>query len=241
MTTTLPLIALRRTLCGALLATALPFALAQGQTQPSAKAPPPTTSSAPSEAERLVFTKEHLANLREPRTLRYVYVEEVAGKPTVTDRAVLTLTAGTGGACCDVHGDFLSGPLAVSLPDIPQARANPVLLYFLENEVRVLQKATGGQAPHFRRRMRLSFADDAQVTDTTIPWHGQAVPARMVRVVPFRTDPYRNRFLAQSATEYAFVLSDAVPGGVYQMSATVPGKAGAAPLARRTLTFDEGN
>jgi hypothetical protein len=44
------------------------------------------------------------------------------------------------------------------------------------------------------------------------------------------------------STEYVFVLSDAVPGGVYEMSATLPGKAaGDAPLARRTLTLAEQN
>jgi hypothetical protein len=152
---------------------------------------------------------------------------------------VLTLSAVAGGGCCDVHSDYLTGPLAVNLPDIPNARSNPVLMYFLESEVRVLQRVTGGQAPHFRRRIRQSLVDSAQVTDTTIRWGDQTVPARMVRVVPFRDDPYRNRFLEQSMTEYTFVLADAVPGGVYQMVATVPARgAGATPLARRTLTAE---
>jgi hypothetical protein len=222
-----------------LLAAALPLAAAQAQgANPDPAAAP--GAGVPSEAERLVFLQEHLANTHAPGSLRYLYVEEAQGKPRVDDQAVLRLSAGADGRCCDVHGDYLSGAMAVNLPDIPAARANPVLLYFLESEVRRLQRTTAGQTSHFRRRIRQSLADSARVASTTIQWGGKAVPARIVQVTPFVDDPYRGRFIEQAATEYAFVLSGAVPGGVYQMRAVLPGhQAGAAPLALRTLTMAE--
>lgn len=208
----------------ALLAAALPLAAAQP----------------PSEAERLVFQHEHFAVTRAPETLRYLYVEDAQGQSRLNDNAVLKLAAGADGRCCDVAAEYLSGALAVSLPDIPAARSNPVLLYFLEGEVRRLQRSTKGQAAHFRRRIRQSLADSASIAATTIQWRGQAVPARIVQVAPFVDDPFRERFADQAATTYAIVLSDAVPGGVYQMRAELPGQAaGAAPLARRTLTLAE--
>jgi hypothetical protein len=227
-----------------LLALTLPLALAPTGAPAQAARPqaPAASPQEPSEAERLVFLHDHLANSRRPRSLRYTYAEEAAGKPRVTDRAVLTLRDAATGGCCDVHGEYLSGALAVNLPDIPQARGNPVLLYFLEGEVRRLQRTTSGQAAHFRRRIRQSLVDAATVSDTTASWRGQAVPARMVRVQPFLDDPFRARFADQATTEYVFVLSDAVPGGVYQARASVPAPAaGAAPLATRTLTLDESN
>jgi hypothetical protein len=224
-------------LAAALFAAALPLAAAQGQPPAAAPAAP-----LPSEAERLVFQHDHLANTRRPVALRYAYVEDSEGRPRVTDRAVLTLAAGKGGRCCDVHGDYLSGALAVQLPDIPDAKSNPVLLYFLEAEVRRLQRTTQGQAAHFRRRIRLALAEGASITEGTVRWGAQAVPARTVRVRPFLDDPFRPRFEDQAATEYAFVLSDAVPGGVYQLRATLPAAAaGAAPRASRTLTIEESN
>lgn len=219
--------------CGVLLLAALlPLGAALGQ---GAGAAPP-----PSEAERLLFQQDQLANARNARALRYQYVEEAGGQPPVKDQAVFTLATGAGGRCCDVHGEYLSGAVAVSLPDIPDARSNPVLLYFLEGEVRRLQRTTKGQASHFRRVIRQALADDAKVTDTQVRWGARSVAAKVVRVSPFLTDPYRGRFEDQAATEYAFVLSDAVPGGVYQLSATLPGAtAGGAPLARRVLTLEE--
>jgi hypothetical protein len=223
----------------ALLAVVLPL-LAFAQQAPTA--PGPGASAPPSEAERLVFQQDHLANTRQPRTLRYVYAEEAEGQPPTTDRALLTLSNGAGGRCCDVHGDYLSGPATVNLPDIPEARGNPVVLYFLEGEVRRLQRTTKGQAAHFRRQIRQSLADTATVSETTIRWRGQSLPARQVRVAPFTNDPFRARFEDQATTEYAIVLADAVPGGVYQIRAVLPGAAaGAAPRASRTLTLDESN
>ncbi|MBC5782213.1 hypothetical protein H8N03_04600 [Ramlibacter sp. USB13] len=204
-----------------LLAAALPLAAAQ---------PPPP----PSEAERLLFLHEHLANVGEPRVLRYRYVEDAQAQERVTDRATMTLRTGAGGRCCDVEGTYLSGRGAVQLPDIPQARANPVLLYFLEGEVRRLQRTTQGQAAHFRRRMRQALVDEATIADTPVRWGDRTVPGRTVRMAPFLNDPYRGRFPEQAATEYAFVLSDAVPGGVYSMEAALPGGA-----ARRTLTLED--
>ncbi len=211
-----------------LLAAALPLAAAQQ--------PPAPAAGAPSEAERLLFQQPHLSNIQGARVLRYRYVEEAEGQPSASDRAVLTLAPDAAGRCCDAHADYLSGAKAVQLADIPAARANPMLLHFLEGEVRRLQQATRGQAAHFRRRMRLALADEATVTDATIRWGAASLPARSVRIAPFLTDPYRGRFPAHAATEYVFVFSDAVPGGVYQMGAAVPGSA-----ARRTLTLEESN
>ena len=236
-------LATRARCAAALLAAVLPLAFAQPQPQataPGAGASAP--SSAPSEAERLVFMADHLANTRQPRTLKYAYVEEAAGQPRVTDRAVLTLSAGAGGRCCDVRGDYLSGVLAVNLPEVPDARGNPVLLFFLEGEVRRLQRTTPGQAAHFRRRIRQAFADTATIGETTISWRGSTVPARLVRIAPFVDDPFRDRFQEQAATEYAVVLSDAVPGSIYQLRALLPGAApGAPPRALRTLTIEDAN
>ena len=205
--------------------------LGQAQAQPAAP---------PSEAERLLFLHDHFAGSRRPQSLRYRYLEEARDQAPVTDQAVLTLSKDATGRCCDAHGDYLSSPRTVRLQDVPDAHGNPVLLYFLEGEVRRLQRTTNGQAAHFRRRIRQSLVDAATVSEGSIRWGGASVPARTVRVAPFLDDPFRARFSEQAATEYAFVLSDAVPGGVYQASATLAaGTAGAAPLALRTLTIEE--
>lgn len=193
-----------------------------------------------SPAERLVFLKPHLEGLRPPRALQYTYVRETDKEPRFTDRMSLRLAPGAGGACCAVQGSFLSGPQAMTLPPIPDAKANPMLLYYLEYEVRQLQTATKGQSSHFRRRIRQAFVDAATVTPVTVRWNGKDLPAQEVRITPYKDDPYRTRFEREATKEYAFVMCEGVPGGVYQIHTLIPASADASvPVMRETLTLDE--
>ncbi len=193
-----------------------------------------------SEAERLLFMHPHLATVRKPQTLSYAYSAQAAASASPPDRATLALRPRADGSCCAVHGEYLSGVMAVNLPDFDDATANPILLYFLESEVRRLQRTTKGQSAHFRRQIRMALATDAHVADATVRWNGKDVPAHAVRVAPFLDDPYRARFEREAATEYVFILSDEVPGGVAAMSATLPDPgAPNAPLERRRLVLED--
>jgi hypothetical protein len=187
-----------------------------------------------SPAERLVFLQPHLANIQPPRILRYAFVQDGAADGRLIDTMTLELMPGGGGACCTVRGNFLTGPRAMTLPEIADARSNPALLYYLEHEVRQLQRQTKGQAAHFRQRIRLALVTGATVTPTTVRWAGREVPAQAVRIAPYLDDPYRKRFEREATKEYTFVLSDLVPGGVYQVQALLPGT-----QVRETLTLEE--
>ena len=193
-----------------------------------------------SAAERLLFTHPHLATVRTPRTLSYAWSAQVAASAGPPDRATLALRPRADGTCCSVHGQYLSGEMAVQLPDFDDATANPIILYFLEAEVRRLQRTTTGQSAHFRRQIRMSLATDAHVTEAAVRWNGKDVPGHAVRVAPFLDDPYRARFEREAATEYVFLLSDEVPGGVAALFATLPGAGPTdAPLERRRLVLED--
>lgn len=210
----------------------------QAASGPAANAPGASGEqpNAPSAAERLLFLHPHLATIREPRTLTYDYVAEGGGAGRVADRATLALVARKDGKCCGTHVDFLSGTSAVNLPDLDDPQGNPVLMYFLESEVRTLERTTRGQASHFRRVIRQALASDATVRDTTVRWGSKDVPAQEVHVAPFVNDPYRARFEHEAKTEYTFVLSDAVPGGVVRLAAALPAEASKVG-AQRTLAI----
>jgi hypothetical protein len=225
---------------GLALAAAPSMAVTAAASAPAASAPAsgPSELGPPSEAERLLFLQNQIASIREPRAIVYDYVSEGEGTPRATDRATLTLKPGPGGRCCSAHTDFLSGAMAVNLPDLDDPQGNPVLMYFLESEVRLLERKTHGQSAHFRRRIRQALADEATVSDTTTRWNGHDVPARSVHIAPFLNDPYRARFERDAKTEFTFVLSDAVPGGLVHMTAVIPGaKPADVPLERRSLSI----
>jgi len=200
---------------------------------PPARAAESTSVPGASEAEQLLFLQHHLANITPPSTLRYRQASEGAPEPNRRNGVLtLTFTRGANGNCCTVHGEDLSDARAIRLPDIEDASANPVVLYFLEQQVRQLETRTRGAAAHFRRRTRQALADAASVMAGSVRWGDADVASRIVRVSPYLDDPFRERFAQDALTAYHFVLSDAVPGMVYQMRAV------AAPGREESLTLE---
>lgn len=217
---------------------ALPAALALLRAAPAH----PQEQSAPmSQAETLLFVEPHLRNIKPPQTLRYRYERSGTLDAALQDDVQVELRKRAGGGCCSAQGRFLSGERALALPEIDDAQSNPVILYFLEHDVREMQRRTGGQQAHFRRRIRLALADSARVSDTSFTHGGRSWPAKEVRVTPYAADPSRNRFERFAMKEYVFVLAPGVPGSVAQIRTRVPGQgaADAAPLLEETVTLAE--
>lgn len=216
---------------------ALALALAGAAALPVQAADPSEFSA----AEKLVFTEAHLGNLKPPSGLRYSYVRTGAAKDAgFEDDALIDVTS-TGSSCCTVHGRFLSGSRQLAqLPDIVDAKSNPIILYFLENDIREMAKETkrrdGGG--YFRNRIRKAMVDEAEVKDTTVEYQGKKIAAQEVTLSPYLKDPARARYERLAGKRYSFVLAKGVPGGVYRVSTVLPGALPTdAPVQQDTLTL----
>ena len=170
-----------------------------------------------SPAEVLLFETNHLAGLRAPATL--VYDFRGHDDEAFTDTVRLELALREGGTHATVH--FLSGARRQALPPLDDPHGNPVLLGFLEHDIARMARLTGGSATYFRKRIRMALADGAQVVAQPITWQGRQVPAQVVRIQPYRQDPLHARYEKHAGKTYRFVLSDGVPGGVYQLGTTL--------------------
>jgi hypothetical protein len=192
-----------------------------------------------SAAERLLFTDYQLANVKAPATLRYSFRKSGTIEPGFDDTVALALSPGTGGRCCAAHTEFLSGERRLPLPDLPDAEGNPVILHFLERELREMQRLTKGSQSHFRKRIRMAVFDGATVQPVVLRFQGREVKGQEVRITPFADDPNRPRYEQLARKEYRFVLSGAVPGGLYGIHAMVPaGDHVAPPLLVEELYID---
>lgn len=200
----------------------------------AAQAPAPV-----SRAEQLIFVEPQLRELRPPLTLRYRFEHSGSQEAAWADDVRIELSARPDGVCCAADGRFLSERRALALPAVEAAVSNPITLYFLEYDVREMQRLTKGQQAHFRRRIRLALADAAEVGSTTVRHGGRDWPATTVRIRPYLDDPYRPRFERYAGKEYWFVLAPGVPGSVYQLRTRVPAPAGGAPLIEDILTLTD--
>ncbi len=171
-----------------------------------------------SKAEKLVFTENHLANVKAPGALRYSFVKSGTLEAGFQDEVRIDLDRNR-----KVQGSFLTGARALQLPDIELPEANPVILYFLEHDIRDMERLTKGKSAYFRKRIRMTMVDEAQVRDTTVSWQGRTLPAQEVTLTPYLTDPARSRYERFSNKRYTFVLVKDVPGGVYQIRSVMAG------------------
>lgn len=195
-----------------------------------------------SAAERALFMTDQFAKLRPPMTLRYRFQRSGTLAPGFDDKVSIALKAQAAtGRCCDATGEFLSGERRVELPPVEGAAGNPVTLFFLERDVREMERLTKGKSNYFRKRIRMAIFQGAQQRAVTLQYRGKAVAGREFSITPYVDDPNRPRFEQLANKRYVFTLSDAVPGGVYGIRAVVvdPGKdAAAPPLLAEELLID---
>lgn len=193
-----------------------------------------------SRAERLVFTDAHLSNIAGAATLRYDFRRSGTLDSALDDRLTLEVAPRADGRCCRASGSFGSPELALALPPIDDAAANPAVLYFLEQDIRAMQRRTKGQANYFRKRIRMALAEQAAVRDVTVRWNGRELAAQEVHIRPYLDDPLRSRFEPLATKHYVFTLAAEVPGGVYALRSWVgeSDSPAASPLAE-SLTFVE--
>jgi len=144
-------------------------------------------------------------------------------------------------ACCKASGSFLSGEREVRLPALDAAEGNPVVMYFLENDIRTMNRLTKGSQTYFRKRLRMAIYGGATVQPVRLQWQGREVDGQEIVIRPFADDPNAFRFQKYVGKEYRFMLSQAVPGGVYAIRAFVGAEAaGAEPLLVEELLIEGG-
>lgn len=192
-----------------------------------------------SAAERALFITNQLATLKPPARLSYTYRKSGTMEAGFDDKVSVDLRQQADGSCCAAAVKFLSGDRQVSLPDIESAQGNPVILAFLERDIREMQRLTKGQANYFRKRIRMAVYQGAALRPVTLNFRGRSVAGQEIEISPYLDDPLRARFEKLANKQYLFTLSDAVPGGVYAIRSRIAGEAAdAAPLLVEELRVE---
>lgn len=209
--------------------------------QTAASGPSADEPSKPiSAVEQRVFLDNHLGNLAKTADVEYNFKRTGTVGDNFEDKVVVHVRDGGKAKGRLASADFLTGTKKLELPEIPNSQGNPVILYFLERDVREMERITKGKQYFFRKRIRLALADADQIKPVTVPFEGHDIKASEIRVQPYLNDPVMQaRADKYEKKTYIFTLSDQVPGGVYQISTKVdsPDGKSAAPLVEETMTF----
>lgn len=179
----------------------------------------------PSAAEKAVFMTPHLAGFPAPGVLHYNYREQSADQAPIEDTADLSIEHDED-ASYRVSARYLSGDRQLALPVVSKAQSNPVILYFLEQDVRRMHADLGGATNYFRRHIRMALADTADVAPVQFTLDGKPHEGTRIRILPFISLPEVARMKGQEAKQYEFIVSPSVPGGIYELRSGVPDKDG---------------
>lgn len=195
-----------------------------------------------SQAEQRLFMDDQLVGIKKSATLDYTFSKRSALEGAIDDKARLIVGTPTMGGSHPIKVEFLSDARKLELPDIDAARANPMILYFLEREVREMHRITGGAASYYRKRIRMALAEGNQVDVVTVTVGSRRVAATEIRIAPYRDDPARSRYEKYAETIYVFTLSDEVPGKVVELRSELlgpPNLSGNAPetIIAETLRY----
>jgi hypothetical protein len=213
----------------AALAAGLGMAAALLMTSPAAHAADDLSA-----AEKALFTTNQLGNVKPPTTLRYSFRKSGSLEEGFVDKVALALSAQAGGACCNANGQFLTGARQMSLPEIEDAKGNPVILYFLEHDIREMNRLTKGPQNYFRKRIRMAVFQGATLKPVSLRYRGREVAGQEIAITPYVDDPNRYRYEKLAGKEYRFMLSGAVPGGVYGIRTQI-GSGGASLITEEML------
>lgn len=191
-----------------------------------------------SAAEKAIFMADQLRNVRPPSTLRYSFHKAGSLEAGFDDTVAVTLSKQPDGSCCASKGEFLSGERKVPLPEIDNAKANPVILYFLEHDIREMHRLTKGSENYFRKRIRMTVYQGATVVPASFRYKGKTVAGQEVSFKPYLDDPNRYRYEKLAGKEYRFLLSDAVPGGVLGIRTRIAAVGTDAPLLTEDMMIE---
>jgi len=197
------------------------------------------TPGSPADA---IYGVDHLSGLPDKAVLVFDYHFDgtLLEKP-FDDDVVLDFTRHAEDRGFDVAATIFPGSQNLSIGPLSAAKVNPILLIFFQRDATQMSNGTGGSQHYFRNAIRrvLQTPDPGGRHAVTIEVDGREVDAREVRFQPFVDDPNRARLHAYAEKTYSFVLSDAVPGGIYEVTTETPEEGGGGILLRETYRFRE--
>jgi hypothetical protein len=191
-----------------------------------------------SKAETQLFMQPHFEKLKLPRQLHYQFSKSGSLEPGFQDKVSLHVAVKQQGLCCQTQVSFLSGEQRLQLPNVDEAKGNPVILYFLERDIRNMQRLTQGQSNYFRTRIRKAIYQAAQERQVMLLYKGQRVAAQEFEITPYQNDPLRERFGLLADKHYVFTLSAAVPGAVVSIRTWVPQPGNADTVFQESLLIE---
>lgn len=176
-------------------------------------------------AEAKLWLSDHLRNISLPGRLYYEFVKRGSYEEGFTDAVYLDITQINEDGSKNASLEFFTAERAqktAGADNLTHITGNPVLVVYMQGDVYEMNRLTNGNWRHFQRRIKLAFSESAEIEPVTFEYGGKPVAGEKISIKPYLTDPRRGQFEQFARKVYEFVLSDQVPGTLYQIKTVIP-------------------
>ena len=192
------------------------------------------------DAEVKLWLDNHLKNIDSPGRLYYDFVKSGSYERGFSDSVYLDILKVNEDGSKDADLEFFTADRQQNArrDNLDGIRGNPVLVVYMQGDVYEMNRLTNGSWRYFQKRIKSAFAEGAKIEPVTFEYDGAQVTGEKISITPFINDPRRRQFAEFAPKLYEFVLSDQVPGKLYQIKTVIPaGSPDSEPLMEETLTL----
>lgn len=176
-------------------------------------------------AETKLWLSDHLRNISLPGRLYYDFVKRGSYEEGFSDAVYLDITQINEDGSKNASLEFFTAERAqktAGADNLTHITGNPVLVVYMQGDVYEMNRLTSGNWRHFQRRIKLAFSESAEIEPVTFEYDGKTVAGEKISIKPYLTDPRRRQFEQFARKVYEFILSDQVPGTLYQIKTVIP-------------------
>lgn len=176
-------------------------------------------------AEAKLWLSDHLSNISLPGRLYYDFVKRGSYEEGFKDAVYLDITQINEDGSKNASLEFFTAERTqntAGADNLTGITGNPVLVVYMQGDVYEMNRLTSGNWRHFQRRIKLAFSESAEIEPVTFEYDGKTVAGEKISIKPYLTDPRRRQFEQFARKVYEFVLSDQVPGTLYQIKTVIP-------------------
>ena len=189
------------------------------------------------DAEVKLWMDNHLRNISSPGRLYYDFVKSGSYEEGFSDSVFLDIVRINEDGSKDADLEFFTAGRQQN-ERREGITGNPVLGKYMEGDVYEMNRLTNGSWRYFQKRIKSAFAENAKIEPVTFEYDGAEMTGEKISITPYVNDPRRRQFAEFAPKLYEFILSDQVPGKLYQIKTVIPaGSPDSEPLLEETLTL----
>ena len=193
-----------------------------------------------SNAENKLWMDNHLLNIEQLVRLHYEFEKTGSYEDGFIDDVYLDIVKinedGTRDAVLDFFSDEQKQKVAPS--NVKNITGNPVIGIYLQGDVYEMSRFTEGNWKYFHRQLKLAIADSNTSEHVTVELEGKQYQSEKIVIYPYENIKQKSRLKEFSNKRYEFIISDEIPGKLYQIRTVInDAENPAVPLVEEVLTL----